>query len=58
MIEEDLEAPDDGHNATAEEDNELQANTAHTAPVQGSDSGRAQGEATSETTQEIKPKTL
>jgi hypothetical protein len=48
MLEEELESEDDKHNGTTEESNELQADPTHPASLQGSDSGRAQSEATGE----------
>jgi predicted nucleic acid-binding protein len=48
ILEEELESQGDEQNGTAEESNELKANTAHPSPVQGSDGGRAQGKTAQE----------
>jgi hypothetical protein len=45
ILEEQLESEGDEQNGTTEENNELKADPAHPSSVQGSDSGRAQGEA-------------
>ena len=47
------EVKPDGESAGTKEDNQLKADTAHTAPVQGSDGGRAQGETTREAEKEV-----
>jgi predicted nucleic acid-binding protein len=51
LLEEELESEGDEQNGTAEESNELKADPAHPAPVQGSDDGRAEGETTKETSE-------
>jgi hypothetical protein len=43
-----MESEGDEQNGTREENNELEANPTHSSPVQGSDRGRAQGEAPGE----------
>ena len=45
VLAEELESEGDEQNGAVEENNELETDSAHPAPVQGSDSGRAQGEA-------------
>jgi hypothetical protein len=52
ILEEELESEGDQQNGTANEHNELEADSAHLPAVQRSDSGRAQGEATGEARKE------
>jgi predicted nucleic acid-binding protein len=48
VLEEELESEGEEENGAIEESNELEADSTHSAPIQGSDGGRAQGQATGE----------
>ncbi len=50
VLEEELESEGDQRNAAIEENNKLETDPTHPASVQGSDSGRAQGETAGERT--------